>query len=209
MLALMYWCGLRVDEVGGLAVEDVVWVEEREAWELVVRRAKSSWEDVVLPIEDATGKLLSSYKLGVREGLPGDVALFPSLRPGRKKDRGRGLKPDAVRKIFEARRKAAGIRLRGRVLTPHCLRHTLATELVNTPGWELDDVQAHMRHASMDTTRGYVHRSENRRTLTVAGIWAGVKDNHAKSRIEAGKDPPEPRSYPRGPRTDEPASRPL
>ena len=67
--------------------------------------------------------------------------------------------------IFDKQRKHAGIRPSGRRLTPHCLRHTLATLLVQRPKWSLKDVQTHMRHRSISTTARYLHSSKKRITM--------------------------------------------
>lgn len=157
LINLMFWCGLRSGEIAGLEVADVEAIDENSSvLQLVLRHAKWSPEDQVLAVEDTTARLVAAYLEHGRPQLKGDVALFPALRTGK------GLGPDTVRKIFAEHVRRCDIRPRGRRLSPHSLRHTLATMLVQTPDWTLEDVRIHMRHQSAQTTHEYVHTTPRR-----------------------------------------------
>lgn len=157
MINLIFWCGLRSGEIAGIEVGDVESVDDDSAvLQLVLRHTKWAPEDQVLALEDTTAKLLTTYLRRGRPQLKGEVALFPAVRTGK------GIGPDTVRKIFTEHVRRAEIRPRGRQLSPHCLRHTLASMLIQTPDWTLEDVRIHMRHQSAQTTHSYLHTTPRR-----------------------------------------------
>ncbi|MDP8224207.1 MAG: tyrosine-type recombinase/integrase [Candidatus Lernaella stagnicola] len=93
---------------------------------------------------NATVDALRDY-LRIRRNRQSDtVALFLNRFGGR-------LSIFAIENLFERIRKAAGIRRR---LTPHALRHTMATMLLNN-GKNIRDVQHILGHSSAVTTQIY------------------------------------------------------
>lgn len=94
-------------------------------------------------------RLLRELRDYWRECRPIGPWLFPGQKPGRHITRG------SVRKCF--RKAAAEIGVREGA-TPHCLRHTFATHLLEL-GFDVKIVQALLGHKSLDTTEVYLHVS--------------------------------------------------
>ena len=143
MLELMYRAGLRVSEVVALQPGDI----ER---------------DGVIHLYDAKGGDGTAY---FDEGLAVDLDRWLDLRKswGAVGDKGllfirRDGQPITVRYIqrFVKKLKADVGIPDNRKLTPHVLRHTYATELIEE-GVPIHEVQRAMRHANLATTEVYLH----------------------------------------------------
>ncbi len=142
-LELLYGSGLRVSELVGLDVGHV----DLEA-ELVRVVGKGDRERVV-PLGSYAVRALEAYlKLG-RPRLSGSS---PALFVGRS---GRRLSRQWVWALLRKYARAAGI---GRRVTPHVLRHSFATHLLEG-GADLRSVQELLGHASVSTTQVYTHLS--------------------------------------------------
>jgi site-specific recombinase XerD len=102
----------------------------------------------IVPLGRKAVEALKVY-LGAREGTRG--ALFRNARGGR-------LTVRSLHRIVRARARAAG--LAGRV-TPHTLRHTFATHLLDA-GADLRLIQELLGHARLATTQRYTHVSADR-----------------------------------------------
>lgn len=81
--------------------------------------------------------------------------------------------------IFKGYVDKAGLSHKG--YSPHCLRHTFATRLLNA-GMHLECVQVLMGHANIEQTRRYANLSDKRREeeyfKTMAIIEGGTNDEH-------------------------------
>ncbi len=148
MLELMYAAGLRAGEVITLGVGDV----QFQVGCLVVR-GKGSKERLV-PVHPTALEVLRAYLEGPRE----------RLRKGKQREevflnvRGGPLSRMGLWKILRKHVVAAGIP--GRV-TPHTLRHTFATHLLEG-GADLRSVQLMLGHADISTTEVYTHVDRQR-----------------------------------------------
>ena len=113
-----------------------------------------------MPIYDRlTGKLFAAWVQILRPRLLDRQAspwLFPSSRGGRQ------LAAGSVWRIFKREARSVGIRKKGRRISPHILRHTLATSLLER-GADLKLVRDWLRHSDVSTTQRYVHRRSGRR----------------------------------------------
>lgn len=147
MLELLYATGLRVSELIHLSLNDV----NLEVGYLRAR-GKGSKERIV-PIGVAARQALLGYLRGPRLLLAmksSNATLF--LGRG-----GRGITRQGFWKIIKKYARAAGIPKR---LTPHILRHSFATHLLER-GADLRSVQSMLGHVDIATTQVYTHVSRD------------------------------------------------
>jgi site-specific recombinase XerD len=160
VLRLLVDLGLRADEVGQLALDDIDW----RAAVLRLRGTKVR-RSSVLPLPATVGRAIADY-LQVRSQTS-ERALF--LR--RCVPVGRPISTDMVRRI--ARRAAARAGLVGALARPHALRHTAATRMLRR-GASLKEVADVLRHSTLDTTVIYA-KVDLPRLAAVALAWPGSR----------------------------------
>ena len=146
ILELMYGSGLRVSEVAGVTVDRVDLDRGRVT---VVGKGDKERE---VPLGDPARQAVVAW-LTVRSVLaPGEGdELFINRR-------GRPIGPRDIRRLVGRYGRAA---LSGRRVTPHTLRHTFATHLLEG-GADIRAVQEMLGHASVATTQRYTHVSRSR-----------------------------------------------
>lgn len=147
ILELLYSTGMRVGELLALNLPDL----DRQT-SLVKVRGKGKKERI-LPVGKPAMIALDNY-LARRYELSGgrpSQAIFLSQR---------GNRPDAksIRRRIEKYARDAGIKKK---ITPHTLRHTFATHMLNA-GADLRSVQELLGHASLSTTQIYTHVTADR-----------------------------------------------
>jgi integrase/recombinase XerD len=141
MVRLMCVTGVRVGELVSLRVTDV-----REEERTLNIQGKGSRERLAFVADLPTSRLLARY-LKARRGLFADhSALFMTAA-------GRDVATDGVRHLLRTLGKAAGATCR---VTPHMLRHTAATALLEN-GADLRVVQEFLGHGSIRSTERYTH----------------------------------------------------
>ncbi len=146
LLGVAYVAGLRASETGPLEAEGVVWQEATQTFSILVRRGKGAGSDVRLPLDRPVSRML---------------AVWLTTRPAGRFLWGRALTRGAVRKILLRRFAEVGIEAGGRRISPHVLRHSLATHLL-AQGLDIREVQLLMRHRSIATTEKYLHVNVDR-----------------------------------------------
>ena len=147
LLEIMYGCGLRASETIGLEVTDV---DMRRGF--VRAQGKGSKERIV-PLGTQAIAAIQRYLRSGRQELIGmkiEKKLFVNFRGG-------PLTRQGLYKIIQRHARSAG--LEGK-MSPHTLRHTFATHLLNG-GCDLRSVQEMLGHADISTTQLYTH-SERR-----------------------------------------------
>jgi len=146
LLEVLYATGLRVGELVALPVQGAAASDELRVL------GKGRRERVVLMGAAARAALRRYLEAGrpalVRGGDPG--TLFLNARGGPLTDRG-------VRLIIDRHIRAAAL---GRRISPHSLRHTFATHLLDG-GADLRSVQELLGHAHLATTQIYTHVSRD------------------------------------------------
>ena len=147
VLELLYGSGLRVGELAGLTIHSVDLTRGR-----VHVLGKGSKEREV-PMSDFA---VAALEVWLREGRPamsvrGSAALFFNRK-------GKPLGTRDIRALVEG---YGGRSLPGRRVTPHTLRHTFATHLLEG-GADIRAVQELLGHASVATTQRYTHVSRSR-----------------------------------------------
>jgi len=144
MLELLYATGVRVSELAGMNVKDV------DLTRRTVRVLGKGNKERVVPFGEAAADAVSQWLEHGRAELAGDTpALFVGVRGGR-------IDPRQVRRVVEK----AG-QVTGQTITPHGLRHTAATHLLEG-GADLRVVQEMLGHSSLQTTQIYTHVSAER-----------------------------------------------
>jgi integrase/recombinase XerD len=146
MIELLYATGVRVSELTGLDLAQL-----RLDLGFVLVLGKGSKERVV-PVGETAESWIRRYLGEVRPALSRgrEQALFVNARGGR-------LTRQGFWKILRAHGQKAGIR----ELSPHVLRHSFATHLLEH-GADLRAVQAMLGHADISTTQIYTHIHQQR-----------------------------------------------
>ena len=148
MLELLYATGLRVSELVNLKVSDV------QLDSGLVRCIGKGNKERVVPLGKKAQAALEDY---LRRGRPPLIArrpspyLFASRRGGR-------MTRQNFWHLLRRRARAAGVRA---PLTPHTLRHSFATHLLER-GADLRAVQLLLGHADISTTEIYTHVAQER-----------------------------------------------
>jgi len=145
MLELLYAAGLRVSELVHLSVNDL----NLEVG--YVRTKGKGARERIVPIGQAARQTLKGYLEGPRRAWAtrtSNATLF--LGRG-----GRGMTRQGFWKILRKHARAAGIAKR---ITPHTLRHSFATHLLER-GADLRSVQSMLGHVDIATTQVYTHVS--------------------------------------------------
>lgn len=143
MMELIYSSGLRVSELVGLNGEDLDFKAGQ------VRVLGKGRKERIVPVGSKACEALQRYAekrsvIATKE----TPALFCNRRGGR-------LTARSVERMMRKYLREAGFSKR---VTPHVLRHTFATHLLNQ-GADLRGIQELLGHASLSTTQKYTHVS--------------------------------------------------
>jgi tyrosine recombinase XerC len=144
MVELFYGTGMRLSELVGLNVQDI------NLSSGTVRVRGKGDKQRILPIGKTVSRVLKTY-LEARHQLSSSVqnqALFLNSRGERISTRG-------VQQIVRKRLSAASEKIQ---LSPHMLRHSFATHLLDH-GADLQAVKELLGHATLSTTQTYTHVS--------------------------------------------------
>lgn len=153
---LMAATGIRVSELCALTIEDMS--PDGSTFRV---RGKGSRDRVVFVSNDWLQHRLHAWRVLRAKSVGGAESLFIGRH-------GRGLSPAAVRGRVKRLAKQGGA---SRKVTPHMLRHTAATMLIEE-GVDIRVVQRLLGHASIATTEIYTHVADEalKRSLTKADV---------------------------------------
>jgi integrase/recombinase XerC len=146
ILEVMYSAGLRVSELVGLNHEDI----DLEA--KTVRVIGKGDKQRLAPLGSKAAAALSTW-LDVKDG---EGAVYTNYQGGR-------LSTRSVQKLVDKYTAKAGL---GK-LTPHALRHSMATHLLNN-GADIRSVQEMLGHESIASTQIYTHVARTRQAAVHA-----------------------------------------
>lgn len=144
MVMLAYGAGLRVSEVCKLRVDDI----DAKRMLVHVRHAKRGRERHVM----LSPKLLATLRAYWKESRPAGPYLFPGRDPEKLFTR------SSLHQAMIKAARRAGIT---KTLSPHTLRHSFATHLLDA-GTDLRTLQVLLGHASIKSTIAYLHVSTAR-----------------------------------------------
>ncbi len=147
ILETIYSCGLRIAELCGLAASDVNWPEQ-----LIRARGKGKKERL-LPIGAPALAAIEMYWSRLPSRPAGDEPVFLG-----QPERRRPLSPRTLQLRLKRYLAIAGL---DPALTPHKLRHSYATHLLDA-GADLRSVQELLGHAHLATTQVYTHLTTER-----------------------------------------------
>lgn len=134
---LLYGCGLRISEALGLRGQDYPLRD-------VLRITGKGGKTRLVPVLEVTKQAVAAYVALCPWTLAPDQALFRGARGGAYDAR-------IMRKAMENLRHQLGL---PSTATPHALRHSFATHLLNAGG-DLRAIQELLGHASLSTTQAY------------------------------------------------------
>jgi integrase/recombinase XerD len=166
ILELLYGAGLRISELVGLDVDDV------DLEDAAVRVLGKGSKERLVPIGRMARDAIAAYLTRGRPALAtgrSRAALFLNARGGR-------LTRQSCSRLLDAHRTRAGIT---RVVTPHDLRHSFATHLLEG-GADVRVVQELLGHASVATTQVYT-------LVTTEHLRAAYYTAHPRARRSAGR----------------------
>jgi integrase/recombinase XerD len=168
---LMWQAGLRLGEVEELRLEDL----DLPARKLMVREGKGRKDRAVF-VTDTTVKVLHAY-LAVRGQGPSEHVFLYRVEP---------VEKDLIR----TRIKGAGARV-GVKVTPHQLRHTFATQLLNA-GCKVTTIQKLLGHRRLDATLVYArvhdHTVSADYYAAMTRIEASLQTGSADAKVERTAD---------------------
>lgn len=147
VLETIYSCGLRVSELCGLRAEDIDWNEQ-----LVRVRGKGKKERLV-PIGEPALNAIRNYWSLLERQPSGQSPVFLS-----EKKKPTPIAPYVLQVRLKKHLATAGL---DPSLTPHKLRHSYATHLLDA-GADLRSVQELLGHAHLVTTQVYTHLTTER-----------------------------------------------
>ena len=162
IVEVLYGCGLRVSELVGLKMSNIY--ADEQMLQVIGKGDKERW----VPVNERALQLMLNYIHSVRSHV--------SVKPGEERyvflnRRGAHLTRQMVFIMLKDAVKAAGIQ---KTVSPHSLRHSFATELVEN-GADLRAVQEMLGHESISTTEIYTHLTRDTLRNTIAAYHPHYK----------------------------------
>jgi len=149
ILEVLFSTGLRVSELAHLNIEDLRLRKDSVDLEVAVVGKGSKVRAVYF-----SARAVKAIKAYIEKRSDMDPALFINYKPGiAKTDSDRRLSVKSVEEIVKKYVKLAGLPVNA---TPHTLRHSFATDLLNN-GVDLRLVQEFLGHKNIATTQIYTH----------------------------------------------------
>lgn len=157
IVEVLYGCGLRVSELVNLKLSNIY--EKEQCLRVLGKGDKERW----VPINPRALDMMLTYIHNVRSHI--------EVKPGEEKyvflnRRGSHLSRNFVFMFLQQAVSEAGIQ---KHVSPHSLRHSFATELVEN-GADLRAVQEMLGHESISTTEIYTHLTRDTLRNTIAAF---------------------------------------
>ena len=137
VLTMLYGCGLRISEALGLSGTDHPLPD-------VLRIIGKGGKERIVPVLPITKIAVAQYAKLCPFPMETELPLFRGVRGG-------GLRPGLVQKAMRSARMQLGL---SATATPHAMRHSFATHLLNAGG-DLRTIQELLGHTSLSSTQAY------------------------------------------------------
>jgi integrase/recombinase XerC len=137
VVTLLYGCGLRISEALSLKFKDAPLPE-------VLKISGKGGKERMVPVLPAARAAVDEYLKSCPMPFERDDPLFKGVRGG-------ALNPRLIQKAMEQTRMQLGL---PSTATPHALRHSFATHLLEAGG-DLRTIQELLGHSSLSTTQAY------------------------------------------------------
>ena len=137
VVTLLYGCGLRISEALGLKGKDVPLGE-------MLRIVGKGDKERLVPVIPAARAMMARYVDVCPFDISSESHVFRGVRGG-------VLNARHIQKVMEQARAQLGLPA---TATPHAMRHSFATHLLNAGG-DLRSIQELLGHASLSTTQAY------------------------------------------------------
>jgi len=137
VVTLLYGCGLRISEALSLSGRDTPLPE-------TLRIKGKGGKERVVPVIPAARSAVAAYLRACPYPQQPDAPIFRGSRGG-------PLYPRAIQHVMSQARMQLGLPA---TATPHAMRHSFATHLLNAGG-DLRSIQELLGHASLSTTQAY------------------------------------------------------
>ncbi len=147
ILDILFATGIRIDEIVKLNIDDV----DLHRKTLLIS-GKGGKERILYISSDEVLRSISEY-IALRTPISSEKDAFLLNKFGQR------LSVHSIGNIFNEYRSLAGLK---RACTPHCLRHTMATMLLEN-GADVRSVQEILGHSSISTTELYLSVSKRRK----------------------------------------------
>lgn len=159
LFTLLYGCGLRLSEALSLRVSDIT-------SDQFVRIQGKGKKERIVPLLDEVRTIIQKFLTFCPYQLTSEDKIFVGAR-------GKPLNPAIAQKAL---RKLRGVLGLGQAATPHSLRHSFATHLLQN-GANLRQIQALLGHSSLTTTQKYT-------AVEIKNLISVYKKTHPKRKIE-------------------------
>lgn len=137
VVTLLYGCGLRISEALSLKFKDAKLPE-------VLKISGKGGKERMVPVLPAARAAVTEYLKSCPMPFDPNDPLFKGVRGG-------ALNPRLIQKVMEQARLQLGL---PSTATPHALRHSFATHLLEAGG-DLRTIQELLGHSSLSTTQAY------------------------------------------------------
>ena len=149
ILEVLYSTGMRIGELAAANLEDLDLLGE------VIKAKGKGKKERLVPLGGPAMAALQDY-LAIRQSIA--LRRSTAARPLLVNKHGSRLSDRGIRRIFDKHARSAGLSARA---TPHSLRHSFATHMLNR-GADLRAVQELLGHASLASTQIYAHVTTER-----------------------------------------------
>ena len=148
LLVCLYSLGMRRNEAINLMLNDILWDKER----VFIRKGKN-YKERFVPINHYNLRILEDYiydaRMAFKKASESDY-MFVSIRST--KISGCTIEND-LKTVVKA---SNNQELKHKTITPHMLRHSIATHFLQA-GMKIEDIQQFLGHASLESTQIYTH----------------------------------------------------